>query len=240
MKIDSHEMHNVASTLQAQPAPPRFDMYAGIHKAARALMADTLVTLGRMDADDTQELGHVAQRVRELLQFCRDHLQHENAFVHPALEARAAGSSDLISHEHEAHLRDIERLDGLICELLACPAAQRAALAHGLYQQLSLFIAHNFEHMHIEETAHNAVLWARYTDAELMAIESALIASIPPQEMMYIVRWMVPFMNPAQRAGMLRGMQAQAPAPAFAAVIDTVRPHLTDREWGKLARALGL
>ena len=33
---------------------------------------------------------------------------------------------------------------------------------------LALFIADNFQHMHVEETAHNAVLWARYTDAELM------------------------------------------------------------------------
>jgi hypothetical protein len=94
--------------------------------------------------------------------------------------------------------------------------------------------------MHVEETAHNAVLWARYTDAELAVIHQALVASIPPHEMMFVIRWMVPFMNPAERAALLTNMQANAPAPAFAAALDTVRPHLDQNEWAKLARSLGL
>jgi hypothetical protein len=47
-------------------------------------------------------------------------------------------------------------------------------------------------------------------------------------------------MNPAERAGMLADMRAQAPAPAFAAALDLVRPHLSEREWAKLAASLGL
>ena len=57
---------------------------------------------------------------------------------------------------------------------------------------------------------------------------------------MFVVRWMVPFMNPAERTAMLSGMRAQAPAPAFAAALDTVRPHLDEREWAKLSRSLAL
>ena len=94
--------------------------------------------------------------------------------------------------------------------------------------------------MHVEETAHNAVLWARYTDAELVAIHDALVASIPPEEMMFTLRWLVPFMNPAERAAMLRDMRVHAPAPAFAAALEVVRPHLAGREWDKLAAALAL
>jgi hypothetical protein len=35
-------------------------------------------------------------------------------------------------------------------------------------------------------------------------------------------------------------MQAKAPAPAFEALLAAVRPHLTVREWEKLATALAL
>jgi hypothetical protein len=94
--------------------------------------------------------------------------------------------------------------------------------------------------MHVEETAHNAVLWSRYTDAELHDIHDALVASIPPDEMMFTARWLIPFMNPLERAGVLGDMRLNAPPPAFQAVLATVRPHLTDREWGKLARSLAL
>lgn len=236
MKIDANELTQVA----ALQDPPRVDMYAGIHKALRALMADTLLAVGRMDYDDDLDRAQVCHRVLELLDFCDSHLKHENKFVHAAIEARAVGASERIAHEHEEHQQHIAELGGRVAKLLSCAAPARAALTLDLYRQLSLFIAENFQHMHIEETAHNAVLWARYTDAELMDIHNALVASIPPEEMMYVVRWLVPFMNPAERAGMLADMQAHAPAPAFAAVLDVVRPHLTTVEWGKLSRSLGL
>jgi iron-sulfur cluster repair protein YtfE (RIC family) len=235
MKIDTKEIQAVAAT-----EAPRMDMYVGIHKAIRALMADTLLAVGRMDADDELEVAQTTQRVLELLEFCRSHLQHENDFVHTAMEARAPGSTAVIAGEHEEHVRHIDELAQAVAALRALAARSRDAAVLALYRQLSLFIAGNFQHMHVEETAHNAVLWARYTDAELEAIHHALVASIPPQEMMYVVRWMVPFMNPAERAGMLQGMRANAPAPAFQAALDTVRPHLTAREWDKLAQALGL
>ena len=61
----------------------------------------------------------------------------------------------------------------------------------------------------------------------------------PPEEMMFVLRWMVPFMNPAERAAMLGDMRAHAPAPAFVAALDVVRPHLSEREWTKLSLALG-
>ena len=176
----------------------------------------------------------------ELLDFCRSHLRHENEFVHAAIEARAAGASAAIAHEHEEHEQHIASLCQAVEALRACPAGQRAAGARGLYGDLALFIAENFQHMHVEETAHNAVLWARYTDAELMEIQNALVASIPPEEKMFIMRWLIPFMNPAERAGVLGNMRATAPAPAFAAVLATVRPHLTQQEWAKLARSLDL
>jgi len=235
MNIDQRELRQVA-----QAAAPRVDMYAGIHKALRALMADTLLAVGRMDSEDALERAQVTQRVLELLDFCRSHLGHENDFVHPALEARAPGASGKIAHEHEEHLQAIVALADQTTALLQCEAAGRPAAALALYRALSLFIAHIFELMHVEETAHNAVLWARYTDAELIGIHNALVASIPPDEMMYVLRWMVPFMNPAERAAMLGDMRDHAPAPAFAAALDVVRPHLGEREWAKLGRDLGL
>ena len=235
MNVILEEIDNVAA-VQA----PRVDMYAGIHKALRAFMADTLQAVGRMDVHDAGELARTAGRVQELLAFCASHLKHENEHIHTAMEARAPGASDAVAHDHDEHVRHIAALTTLTVRLQSAPASQRPQVAAELYRELALFIADNFRHMHVEETAHNAVLWARYTDAELVAIHDALVASIPPQEMMLVARWMVPTMNPMERLGLLQDIQAKAPAPAFRAILDTVRPHLNDAEWAKLARGLGL
>ena len=237
MKIDPREIAALAS---AQPAAPRMDMYASIHKALRAAMADTLLGLGRMDVDDDLEFAQTCDRVMQLLDLCRAHLHHENQFVHTAMQARAPGTCAAIEAEHTEHEAAIAALAGGVAHLLGCARAARPATTHVLYRQLALFMAHNFEHMNEEETAHNAVLWAHYTDAELVGIHDALVASIPPHEMLQFARWMVPFMSPAERTAMLSDMQQNAPAAALAAVLAQVQPHLTPGEWTKLVRSLGL
>ncbi len=234
MQISTLELQQVAA------AGPRFDMYAGIHKAMRAVMADTLLAVGRMDSDDALELTQVSQRVLELLEACRSHLQHENDFLHTAIEARAPDTTTRVAGDHAGHEAAIEQLARQVVRLRAALPADRAHETQRLYHALALFMAENLEHMHYEETVHNAALWAHYSDEELLAIHDALVGSIPPQEMMAIARWLVPFMNPQERAMMLQDMRGKAPAPAFQAILDTVQPHLDQREWAKLAAALAL
>ncbi|MBU1354481.1 MAG: hypothetical protein KKB95_21665 [Gammaproteobacteria bacterium] len=243
MNIDPREISALIAAhadASAQPAVPRVDLYVGIHKALRALMAHTLLALGRMDVTDDEEFCSHCERVMDLLDLCRSHLHHENSFVHAALEARAPGSSQVLEREHGEHEAAITALAAGVTQLLGCTHAVRPAATQALYRQLALFIAHNFEHMHAEETAHNSALWAHYSDEELMDIHNALVASIPAHEMMAILRWLVPFMSPPERTAMLADMRAHAPAPVFTAVLDSVQPHLTPYEWIKLMRSLDL
>jgi len=220
-------------------AMQRMDIYAGIHKALRALMMDTLQAVGRVDVNDAPELHIACERVLELADICASHLKHENDFVHPAMEARRPGSSTGIASEHVEHVEAIERLRTSVATLRATsrgPTQGAAALA--LYRQLALFVAENFLHMHAEETEHNQVLWSCYSDDELRALEGRIVGSIPPAENMKLMRWMIPAMTPVERAGLLAGLQAAAPAPVMISVLDMVRPHLDPREWAKLGSAL--
>jgi hypothetical protein len=235
MQITTQELQQLAAA-----EAPRFDVYSGIHKAMRAVMAETLLAVGRMDPEDDAEVAQAGERVLQLLGLCGAHLAHENAFVHAAIEARAPGASERIAHEHGEHEQHIAELAQLVARLQAAGPGQRHAAALDLYRALALFSADNFRHMNVEETAHNAVLWSRYSDAELLAIHDVLVASIPPHEMMTIARWLVPSLNPLERFHVLADMRAKAPAQAFAAVLEVVRPHLSATEWAKLARALGL
>jgi hypothetical protein len=234
MKIDSLELQRLAA------AQPRLDMYTSIHKALRACMAETLVALGRADTADDAQTQSAAQRVTDLLGLCEAHLDKENKFVHAAMEARAPGSSDALAHEHVEHEAHIAQLREGAAALHDAPVSTRPLAAQRLYQALALFVADNFRHMHVEETAHNAVLWAHYSDAELAAIHDELVASIPPQELMAALRWMVPSFNAAERLGFLADVQAKAPAPAFDAILQVARAHLDDSDWHQLCTGLRL
>ena len=93
-----HDTHTDASYAAPDSAPattthPRFDIYAIIHKGLRAAMTDALLAAGRVDARDAREVTDTVARVDALLGFCQLHLEKENKFVHPAMEARRPGSA---------------------------------------------------------------------------------------------------------------------------------------------------
>ncbi|MBP6900070.1 MAG: hemerythrin domain-containing protein [Burkholderiaceae bacterium] len=212
--------------------PHRFDIYAPIHKAIRHFMTDTLQRMGRVDVDDAQELGAALDQLDSLLQAARCHLQHENEFIHPAIEAACRGLSERIAGEHQDHL---EAIAGLQAGSAALRAAPEARAAHRLYRQLAAFVAENLEHMDVEETRHNQALWETHADGELQAIEGRILASIGPDEMGLWLRWMIPALSPAERAQMIAGMPQEARAP----VLELARARLDDTAWAKLSRALG-
>jgi hypothetical protein len=235
-------MESATTTRQAAVAAtaPREDLYAGIHKALRLFMSDTLVRVGSTDpADDGAVAGTLGQ-VEALLAGCQAHLAKENGYVHPLLEAAAPGSAARVAAEHAEHEEAIASLRDLAAWVRHAAQAQRAAALHRLYGALAGFVAHNLEHMQLEETEHNAVLWAHYSDIELRAAHDRLVASIPPQEMMALIGWFMPALSAPERAGMLAGIRAGAPAPVFDAVLDVARSRLPAAEMRKLAATLGV
>lgn len=237
MKMDGNEIRTVASV---EAVAPRVDLYAGIHKAMRALMADLLVAVGRIDVHDRDEVRHITQRVEEFADFCTAHLTHENTFVHVAMEARQPGSSVGIANEHVVHEAAIRALRSAALVLTSCPDAERDKAALALYRQLALFIAENFEHMQLEETVNNQILWTHYSDAELIDLHARLVASLSPEENFFVLRWMIPAMTPAERVQVLDDMRSHVPQAVFETVLDMLQKHLNHAAWAKLARGLGI
>ncbi len=92
-------------------------------------------------------------------------------------------------------------------------------------------------HMHVEETANDAVLRATHSDEELLALQKQPAGSIPPAEMQRFPRWMVPAMAPAGRARLLGDIRQHAPGEVVAMTLMGVKPHLTERGWNKLTAA---
>lgn len=218
----------------------RLDIYTGIHKAQRAMMANALLALGRADYADDAAFKRTLQMIQDLLEFSASHLLYENKWIHPAIEACAPGSSMSVGQEHAEHDQKITDMSIVVRLIRDTGPDGRALVARELYRELALFIGANFQHMHIEETVHNAVLWAHYSDAELAELQERLVADIPPREKLFHARWMIPFMNPAERAAQMTKIRQTAPAAAFLAVLQTVKPHLSCDEWQHLHDQLHL
>ncbi|UGB38321.1 hypothetical protein [Frateuria soli] len=221
-------------------SPARYNMYGFIHKALRSFLGDTLLRLGRLDVADAPEVDATLAQTRELLTLCRMHLEHENRFVHPALEACEPGSGLRIAGEHVHHEEDIALLLDQVEAVQATrgDAAACEVAAARLYRHMALFVGDNLVHMDYEEREHNATLWAHYSDAQLHAIEGAIVAALTPATSALSMRWMLPSLNHPERVRLLQGLRANAPAPVFAGALATARERLDARDWDKLSASL--
>ncbi|WP_298436858.1 hemerythrin domain-containing protein [Ottowia sp.] len=210
----------------------RFNIYAPIHKALRFFMTDTLQLLGRLDLEDASEVDAGLNQLESLLDAAVSHLQHENDFIHPAIEAYSAGLSKRIASEHRDHL---DAIDTLRHSATALRVDSDPMAAHRLYRQLAAFVAENFEHMDVEETSHNHALWTGYSDAELMALDGRILATVGPDEMGVWLKWLIRSSRPSERVQLMAGLPPEARKP----VMHMARTLLNDRDWAKLCRATG-
>jgi len=242
-----HSIAEAAPTVTSARAPaahsqtraPRHDLYAQIHKALRLAMVDTLTRVGRLDADDEAEVKAAVTAVRDLVSLCRMHLDKEEKFVHPALESAIPGGAGRTAREHDDHLRAFDRLETGVRAIERSAGARRAAAVTQLYRTLALFTAENFVHMHGEEVDNNAVLWATFSDEEIAGIERRIVASIAPENVVAVLRWMAPAQTPAERATFFGNLRSKLPPAAFAGVMNEVMVTLDADAKRKLLKALG-
>ena len=223
----------------ASVAPsPRHNIYSVIHKALRAFMTDTLLKIGRMDVGDDGERCETMTQLRGLLALCGSHLEHENDFVHPALEQARPNGAARTDAEHRHHELAIAGLQSELERFESASPERRPQQAKSLYLSLSAFIAENFAHMITEEVENHATLVEAYDEAEVLALEQRLVASLSPEEKFTAMSWMIPHINASERAFLLGGLRRRAPREVFEAVLGLARDSLSQRDFYKLERVL--
>lgn len=219
-------------------AVQRYDIYRLVHKGLRAFMCDTLCKTGKLDIHDEGEVREVVSQLDTLLQICRSHLHHENQYLHPAMESRAANSSAQTAHDHDLHEQAIKLLENSLLNFQQCPVNQRSQNALALYRRLAIFVAENLEHMQVEESYNTRILWQHFTDEELQGIEQELVSSLPEEESRIFWRWMLPYMTHQERLGMIAKVKLHAPEPVFRGMLECVHTHASASDWNKLLNAL--
>jgi hypothetical protein len=219
-------------------ATQRFNIYAGIHKAVRAFLCDTLTCVATLDIEEKQEVAQAMKQVREMLAFCSDHIVHEDRFVHPAMERRQPGSTAGTAEDHLHHARTLASLLAASDALEHGSPEKKPAAWNRLQRELAVFVGESLLHMEIEESANNQVLQTCYSDAELVALHDEILAALTPQEMAVSTRWILIGSSPAEREQLMAGMRADAPPPAFEAMLEIARDSLAPADWNRLAAAL--
>jgi hypothetical protein len=228
------------SFVQAKPLATH-DFYGPIHKGLRLAQTHMLVRLGACGGEDLAEMSALLGELCTLLHVAEHHLENEDRWVHPALEARAPGATIRLAQGHAHHRHAFEELEALIGRAETALPEHRGKAMHALYLRFSQFMADDFAHMAEEEQMILPVLQSLFTNEELASIEDQIISGLSPEEVVGFGRYMIPAATRADRIALLSGIRANAPAEAFEAIMElSARPTLSAEDFDHLCLGLGL
>ncbi len=217
-----------------------FDLYRDIHKGIRADLFAVTGEAGRLDPADRAGRHALAGHVHATVDLLVSHAEHEDVHVDPTLEQHHPALSEQIGADHavlDARLLD---LAALADETVDATAAEQAGRVHRLYLDLASFTAAYLAHQDLEERVVMPALAAAVGIEDLLAINAAIVGSIPPEQMAASLALMLPAMNVEDRTELLGGMRAGAPAEVFEGVWALAGTVLTDADHRALAVRLGI
>lgn len=214
------------------PDESRYDFYRAIHKALRLGHCRMLPALGSLDYRDRARTEAVLADLRNLLAVGRGHLEGENREIHAALEQRAPGASSHAADDHQEREQSFAEIEELIVLVEHAPPSEREIIGRRLYRRYAVFVAHDMEHMDIEETELLMALHEAFSDDELKAMEGRIVAAVPPQKMAAVMMLMAPALNHGERVELVAKLQKAMPEQAFDGLLaSAIRPALEARDY---------
>jgi len=215
------------------------DLYREIHKAIRYVMFRTTMNAGTLDVTDLDAVVDLARQCHELIELLELHHHHEDGFVQALVETHAPDLAIVVETQHLTVEAGIAGLRDLVTALIDASPADRPAVAHRLYLELTRFTAAYLEHQLCEEQRVMPALCGAVDGADLEALHITLKQSIAPDVMAGIMLVMLPAINVDERAGMLGGM-SMAPPEVWAVFRDAAQAALTPAQYAVVAERIGL
>jgi Hemerythrin HHE cation binding domain len=195
------------------------DIYRDIHKGIRNELFAVTYAAGRVDPGDVDAVNAVGERWGRLVHLLVSHAQHEDDFVQPVIEVYAPEYASVIARVHPELEAQMAALELLADRAAASCAQQRRTFVHKLYLGLASFTAAYLQHQEFEELQVMPALAAKIEPDGLRALDNAIVASIPPEDLAQSASLMLPAMNVEDRVELLGAIQADAPPEAFAGII---------------------
>jgi hypothetical protein len=216
------------------------DIYRDIHKGIRNELFGVTLGAGQVDPGDREAVAGVAERWSNLVHLLISHAEHEDNFLQPVIAVHAPSMADVIAVAHPELEAKMAALEVLADRATAAAASERRLFVHRMYLGFASFTADYIQHQEFEETQVMPLLASEIGPEELQAIDNAIVASIPPEEMGRAASLMLPAMNVEDRVELLGGAQAGAPPEVFAGMLGLTRSVISPSDFAQVTARLGV
>jgi iron-sulfur cluster repair protein YtfE (RIC family) len=219
--------------------PVMLDLYRGIHKGIRAELFAVVGEAGRVDPSNDCSLAALSEQLRSVAHLLEHHAATEDQHIGPVLEQQVPRIAEQIEADHQSFEGRVGSLCTLADEVRAVTGPRNDAV-HELYVELASFTSAYLAHQDLEERVINPTLEDTIGFEGMLSIHNAIVGTMEPQELIAGLSVMLPAMNVDDRTGLLGGIKAHAPAPAWDGVWSLAGSVLVPADYQAVAQRLGL
>jgi iron-sulfur cluster repair protein YtfE (RIC family) len=220
--------------------PVTVDLYRDIHKGIRAELFAITGEAGRIDPASAAARAALAAHVHQVVEVLETHAGKEDEVIQPAVEEHLPALAERICADHQRFDLRTAELTALADETAATHGPSRAEAVRNLYLEVAEFTGVYLVHQDVEERAVLPALEQAVGPDAVLAMQLAIVGSIPPPELAASLAFMLPAMNIDNRAELLGGIRAGAPAPMFEGVWGLAGSVLTPADQAALGLRLGI
>jgi len=207
----------------------RYNIFNLIHKALRAKLYNTALTLQQTYFGDAAQAGAAFEKLNEIIKAFEEHGHHEDSILMPVIESFQSATIASFEKEHVDDRKMGEDLGHLQNIYHAAQSTtERIIAGSAITKSFVDYMIFNLKHMQREEIELNKLLWDNFTDDEIQKINDQIVASIPPEEMATAAAWFMQSINSEEAKNWLTAVKQTAPEHIFAALFELTETALPE------------
>ena len=210
------------------------------HKGLRNGLSQLSLLAGRTDFSNPSDVAQLHQLGTRLFAILTIHAEDENSVTLAHLETRCPGCSQHDLDDHEEIHRAQQDLENRLAAIHAGAGDGKDMAEAGteFYLAFTEFHGRYLGHTAEEERVTQPLLWQYFTDEELAAHRSEIMARQSPQTLLTWFEFVIPSQTHAERVGLLAGFKKMAPTAFFSQAMEVIGKVLPQPEFRRLGESL--
>jgi len=217
----------------------RFNIFCQVHKALKAMLYDTALSLQLADFSTPEETTSALDKLQITLALLENHAMQEEKFILSYVHRFDAKLVDAFRMEHRKEAAMSEKLKALVTvyrNAVSNTEKQEAGeILLGLYNE---FVCFHLVHMSCEESALNQLLWSEMSDHQILQLTRLILNNIPSDIRMIQDHWMFKSISNAEIVEWMSKVKDYATDEIFFSLLQIAERILPPHRWGKVKEAL--
>jgi hypothetical protein len=238
----------------------RFNIFCQVHKALKAMLYDTAISLQLADLSIKEEASAAFEKLNVTLSLLENHALQEEKFILSYVHRFDNKLVDAFRKEHQKEAAMTEKLKALVAlyytcvadedrqetgEILLCKFNELVCfhLIHMNCEEILLckfneLVCFHLIHMNCEETSLNRLLWNELSDQQILQLTRLILNNIPADIRLIQDHWMFRSISNSEIIEWMSKVKDHASDEIFNSLLQIAEKILHPDRWQKVKEAL--